>query len=198
MPLPEGYRLYDDFEAPEALGVNWQVFNEKEVCAFGVADGYAAFACHNDTISPTVATLTPWQPLSGVVGLAAAVQVSQVGGPFQLNMEWLRPADGARRAYHLELDMYAAQAMEFYPLEDFRTVPLGHLAAPSASSHLLQIERTAGSVAFWVDGQAVPLDVAPDLPADYVLKEWSLIFYVWQDGHHLAGQIDHVSVKIQP
>jgi len=99
------------------------------------------------------------------------------------------------RDYHLELDMDAVRATEFYPQENWRIVPLGEVAVTPSEAHVLQMERTSDNIEFFVDGQPLLLNTAPELPACFSTNYWSFDFWVWKDGNRLKGQIDQVSVQ---
>ena len=60
--------------------------------------------------------------------------------------------------------------------------------------YLLQIEQASGGVAFYVDGQLVPLDVAPNWLDCLSMRDWAFDFLVWPD-HSVGGQVEFVSFR---
>jgi len=192
-PEESGWHLYDDFTAPDPLDTNWWLNDENQICTLNVSEGHLSFDCSNETAADHGAALHPSHPSDTLTGIAVTVSVEKIGGPFQLVTSWECDADGSRRDYHLELDIDAVRAVEFYPQENWRVVPLGEVAVTSDKAHVLQMERTSDSMGFSVDGQPLPLDTVPELPACFSPNYWSFDFWVWKDGNRLKGQIDQVS-----
>lgn len=194
-PEESGWHLYDDFTAPDALDTNWWLNDENQICTLNVSEGQLSFDCSNETAGDLGAALHPSHPSDTLTGIAVTVSVERIGGPFQLVTSWKCDADGSRRDYHLELDMDAVRATEFYPQENWRIVPLGEVAVTPSEAHVLQMERTSDNIEFFVDGQPLLLNTAPELPACFSTNYWSFDFWVWKDGNRLKGQIDQVSVQ---
>lgn len=193
--LPEGYLLVDDFSQASNLTENWQVGDPKKICSLAVREGNLYFDCQNKTKDDLEASLLPLMQPERFSGAAAFVTVTEAGGPLQLTTGWKCADEPTERAYHLSSGTNQAQAIEFYPLEDWRARLLGEMSVAVGVPHLLQIEASEEGVVFLVDGKQMPLLASPDFPACLELDNWGFSFFVWKDNNNLKGQIDFVGIK---
>lgn len=130
----------------------------------------------------------------GATGAAVTMWVKEVDGAVKPVTNWRCEEQGSERAYHIELFPDFARAVEFYPQEQWRSVHLGQVPVEPDRPHLLQIERSEESIDFYVDGQRLPLESAPDLPACFTMKEWALDFDI-EAGGSAEGHVDQASVR---
>ncbi|MCA9934330.1 MAG: hypothetical protein KC415_10420, partial [Anaerolineales bacterium] len=193
---PDGYALYDDFSTTDTLNTHWRLNDEQGLCEMGVIDGRLQFTCTNSADQDQGAALHLIQLNSSIKGIAMTVQVDQMGGPFQLTTRWQCPDSGEERGYHLELATDFVRALEFFPLEDWRTEALStETAVATSQPHLLTIERPPDSITFLVDGVPLTLSQTPNLPACYTLVDTGISYWVWQGGNQISGFINDVFVR---
>ena len=150
--LPAGYVTYDDFAAENSLTENWQIDDPKRICDLSARSGFLVFDCKNKTKNDLQATFLASKRFILLSGAAAQVSVIETGGPFQLTTRWKCASQNTERAYHLALGTAAVTASEFYPLEDWREIPLGTISVAAGQLHILQIEgiwRSSGFPGGW-------------------------------------------------
>lgn len=193
--LPQGYRLYDDFATPGRFDADWRLDDANHICEMNVASSALSFACRNRTADDLLASLHPssapfWEP----TGVAASVYVEKTGKAPRLITNWGCRESGEERAYHLGLDIGYVIVEEYHPQDGWRSVELGQAPVAPGQAHLLQIEQSPGGVAFYVDSQSVPLDVAPDWLDCLSMRDWAFDFLVWPD-HSVEGQVEFVAFR---
>jgi hypothetical protein len=193
--LPTGYVMYEDFNTENAFNNNWSMEDPKRICTLTLRDGSLFFDCQNKTKNDLMVSLLPSKQFAALSGVAALVTVRDVFGPYQLTTEWKCAAETPERAYHLRLVTNNVEALEFYPLEGWRSNSLGTIAVSPNLPHQLQIEATGGQLSFQVDGKDLPLTTAPDFDACLTLDNWAMDFPVLKDDHRNQGQVDWVGIK---
>ncbi|MBN1965764.1 MAG: hypothetical protein JW910_14020 [Anaerolineae bacterium] len=195
--LLPGYLPYDDFSSGAVLSSRWSLNDEYGLCDLVVQDGRLVFDCTNHNAEDVGASLHNTTDSLGTTGVIALVRVERSGGPFQLATQWRDPSGVApQRTYHLQLGVDYAEAVEFFPddpVEPWRAVILGQMPVMPGEAHLLQIEHTTGGINFLVDGQPLPLDMAPEWVESFVMVDWGIPFFVWPE-HSIQGWIDYVGV----
>ncbi|MBN1814419.1 MAG: hypothetical protein JXA14_21445 [Anaerolineae bacterium] len=192
--IPQGYQLYDDFAASNALDANWWLEGQSESCDLVLDQGQLLYNCHNQTPDNLVVALRPKRYASGLLGVAATAGLDGAGEPFQLVTNWTCPAENSERAYQIELYHTAVKVQEFYPQEGWLRVDLAEKAVTPGTDHLLQMERSENTLKFFVDNEQVVPGQAVDLPPCFVLNDWALAFYVYGNGGGLRGHVSEVSI----
>ncbi len=193
--LLQGYRLYDDFTTSGTFESEWRLDDANHVCEMDVTSGSLSFACRNQTDDDLLASLHPSNaPSWESTGVAASVYVEKTGKAPRLITNWGCQENIVKRAYHVGLDIGSVIIEEYYPQEGWRSVELGQAPVTPGQAILLQIEQSPGGVAFYVDGQAVPLDVAPDWLDCLSMRDWAFDFLVWP-GHSVEGQVEFVGFQ---
>jgi hypothetical protein len=192
--LPQGYILYDDFNTEQALTENWSVDDPKKICDLTVSSGNLIFDCHNKTKNDLLALIHPSKQFASISGVASLVTVTEAGGPFQLSTDWKCTSETTERAYRLQLSTNQVEAVEYYPLEEWRGNVLGSISVSTGQPHLLQIEVSGGQVVFLVDGSSL-LTATPDFPACLSMANWGYRQLVWKDNNRIKGQVDLAGVK---
>jgi hypothetical protein len=193
--FPPGYVIYDDFDNEAVFQESWLFDDQKKICMVTRQEGSLIFDCHNKFKEDLQASLQTSKIFASLSGVALLVTISEAGGPFQLTTSWQCASGEAERAYHLRLGTNEAEVIEFYPLEGWRGNALGKVPVAPDVPHMLQIELIGGQVAFWVDGQAVPLAASPNFPACLSLDHWGMDFSVWKDDNRIQGQAAWTAVK---
>lgn len=193
--VPEGHLLYDDFSSPASFTSWWGVNDDQGLCTFATEDGSLQFRCQNTAGEDRGAALHPHLAGGRPLGVAAAMLVTQTGGPMQLSTNWYSADPGTiERAYQFRLQPGAVEAVECFPLEGWHCESLYRGEVEPGVAHVLQIERQADGPEFRVDGQPLTLTAQPAWSDDFTMRDWNFPFWVWPQ-NRIIGQLEWVSSR---